>query len=56
MVKSTVRPNNSFNASANKVAFMRETRFILAVRRAALIRALDTLRKTKTAKARVAKL
>jgi serine/threonine-protein kinase len=43
MVKSTVRPNNSFNASANKVAFMRETRFILAVRRAALIRALGTL-------------
>ena len=33
--------NNSFNRSANSVAFMRETCIISAVRRARLIRALD---------------
>jgi hypothetical protein len=40
---SEAQSNNSFNASANKGAFMREARFISAVHRAALIRALDLL-------------
>jgi hypothetical protein len=48
------RSNNSFNRSANSVAFMRETCIILAVRRARLIRALDTLRKNKRAEPCVA--
>jgi hypothetical protein len=33
-------PNNSFNRSANSVAFMRETLLIIMARRARLIRAL----------------
>ena len=33
--------NNSFNRSANSVAFIRETFVVIAVRRARLIRALD---------------
>jgi hypothetical protein len=37
-------PNNSFNPTANSVAFMREACFNSTSRRGGLIRALDTLR------------
>jgi hypothetical protein len=40
-LKCRAKSNNSFNASANQSIFMRETYFVLAVRCAALIRALD---------------
>ena len=41
MIPAKAQPNNSFNRSANSIAFMRETLLVITVRRARLIRALD---------------
>jgi hypothetical protein len=54
VIEPTAQSNNSLNRSANSIDFIRETCTISVVRRARLIRALDTLRGDKTAEARVA--